>query len=181
MPSFSSDRRMRHRVASVVVVLVLLLAGLVGRERRSLRAQTLGSKLTTVLADVTTVVHQDAPSTAPAPAAAAAPIDVTTLPKSVQDAIKGRAMRLDAAGNVQVYVLVSDVSVGALQQLAAAGATIQVFDAPHRRVQVAMPLSRLQAVAALPFVNFIRLPNYAIRRTGAARWGWCRSIPTAAM
>jgi hypothetical protein len=164
MPSFSSDRRMRHRVASVVVVLVLLLAGLVGRERRSLRAQTLGSKLTTVLADVTTVVHQDAPSTAPAPAAAAAPIDVTTLPKSVQDAIKGRAMRLDAAGNVQVYVLVSDVSVSALQQLAAAGATIQVFDAPHRRVQVAMPLSRLQAVAALPFVNFIRLPSYAFRR-----------------
>jgi hypothetical protein len=160
MSSSNSGRRMRGRVTSIVVV--LLLAGLVGRERLAVRAQSFGSKLTTVLADVTTVVHQDNPSAPPAPAAA--PLDVTTLPKSAQDAIKGRAMRLDATGSVQVYVLVSDVSVGALQQLAGAGATIQVFDAPHRRVQAMIPLSRLQAVAALPFVNFIRLPSYAFRR-----------------
>jgi hypothetical protein len=162
MFSSSFVRRTRRRAASVVAVLVL--AGLVGRERPTLRAQTVGSKLTTLLAAVTTVVRQDAPSTTPAPAASTTAVDVTTLPKSVQDAIKGRTMRLDAAGHVQVYVLVSDVSVGALQQLASAGATVQVFDAPHQRVQAMIPLTRLQAVAALPFVNFIRLPSYAFHR-----------------
>jgi Subtilase family/Abnormal spindle-like microcephaly-assoc'd, ASPM-SPD-2-Hydin len=161
MISFRFDRGPR-RFAWIVAALVL--AGLVGREHRT-RAQGLAIKLTTVLADVASVVHQDDPSLAPSAAPAA--IDPTSLPKSARDAMYAHGMRLDPSGAVQVYVLMSDMSVSALQRLAGAGATIQTADAPHERVQAAIPLSRLTAVAALPFVNFIRLPNYAIRRTGS--------------
>jgi hypothetical protein len=158
---FRFDRGSR-RFASTVAA--LLLAGLVGREHRT-RAQTLAIRLTTVLADVASVVHQDDPSQPPSAAPAA--IDPTSLPKSARDAMRAHGMRLDETGAVQVYVLMSGVSVGTLDRLAGAGARIQIADAPHERVQAAIPFSRLSAVAALPFVNFIRLPNYAIRRTGA--------------
>jgi hypothetical protein len=161
MFSFRFDRGSR-RFAWIVGA--LLLAGLVGREHRT-RAQTLAVKLTTVLADVASVVRQDDPSL-PSSAAPAA-TDPASLPKSARDAMHAHGMRLDDTGAVQVYVLMSDVSVGTLQRLADAGAKIQIADAPHERVQAAIPFSRLTAVAALPFVNFIRLPNYAIRRTGA--------------
>src|SRR5579864_8497390 len=161
MISFRFDRGSR-RFASIVAA--LLLAGLVGREHRT-RAQGLAIKLTTVLADVAAVVHQDDPSEPPSAAPAA--IDPSALPKSARDAMYAHGMRLDPSGAVQVYVLMSDVSIAALQQLAGAGASIQITDAPHERVQAAIPLSRLTAVAALPFVKFVRLPNYAIRRTGS--------------
>src|SRR5437870_13101559 len=39
--------------------------------------------------------------------------------------------------------------------------------AAHRRVQARVAVARLQTVAALSFVNFVRLPSYAVRRTGA--------------
>jgi hypothetical protein len=161
MYSFRFDRGSRR---SASLVAALLIAGLVGRED-GIRAQTLASKLTTVLADVTSAVRQDDPTQPPSATPAA--IDPTSLPKSARDAIYAHGMRLDDTGAVQVYVLMSDVSVGTLQQLTQAGATIQIADAPHERVQAAIPLSRLAAVAALPFVHFIRLPNYAIRRTGS--------------
>lgn len=161
MLSFSSLRRSRDRV--VLIAVVLLLPGVVGQEPRAVRAQTaVAAKLTKVLADVASVVPQDNPSSPPSATVAA--IDTATLPKSAQDALKGRSLRLDAAGRVQVYVLVSNVTVPAIQQLTAAGVTIEILDAPHHRVQAAVPLSRLEAVTALPFVNFIRLPSYAIRR-----------------
>jgi hypothetical protein len=155
------DRQSRRWAAMAAV---LVVAGLVGTEPRT-RAQALSLKLTTVLADAASAVRQDDPSSAPS--ASAQSVDRTLLPKSVQDAIRAHGLRLDDAGAVQVYVLVSDVSLNALQRLAATGATIQIPDAPHGRVQATIPFSRLTAVAALPFVNFIRLPNYAIRRTGA--------------
>ena len=161
MISFRFDRGSR-RLASIVAA--LLLAALVGREHRT-RAQTLATKLTTVLADVASAVRQDDPSQPPSAAPAA--IDPSSLPKSARDAMYAHGMRLDESGAVQVYVLMSEVSVATMQRLAGAGATIQIADAPHERVQAAIPLSRLTAVAALPFVNFIRLPNYAIRRTGS--------------
>src|SRR5262249_7419512 len=39
-------------------------------------------------------------------------------------------------------------------------------DAARRRVQARIPASRLRAVAALPFVDFIRLPTYARHLSG---------------
>ena len=153
---------LRRYTASAVAALLLIT--LVGRESRT-RAQSL-SRLTQVLADVAASVRQDGASASGAATSAAAP-GVSSLPKSAQDAIRARALRLDAAGSIQVYVNVTDVSMDVLQQLATAGVRVQISDAPSRRVQAAVPMSRLQTVAALPFVTFVTLPSYAHRRTGA--------------
>lgn len=152
--------RRSRRPASILVV--LLVAALVGREHHT-RAQTAAStKLTTVLAAAAAAVAQEAPGSAPSARPAA--VTPALLPRAVQDALTSHAMRLDAAGAVQVYVLMNDVSMDALQALANAGATIQIPDAPNLRVQATIPFARLTAVASLPVVNFVRLPNYAIRR-----------------
>ena len=45
--------------------------------------------------------------------------------------------------------------------------TIEIPDAEQHRVQARVPPGRLEVVAALPGVNFIRLPNYAVHRAGA--------------
>ena len=152
--------RRSRRLASIVAV--LLLAALVGREHHT-RAQAFAtSKLTTVLAAAAGAVAQETPGSVPLARPAA--VNAALLPKAVQDALKTQAIRVDAAGAVQVYVLMNDVSMDSLQALANAGATIQIPDAPNFRVQATIPFSRLTAVASLPAVNFIRLPNYAIRR-----------------
>lgn len=159
-----SSRVLRRSRRPASVVAILVLAGLVGREPRA-DAQVPLVKLTTVLADIAAVVPQDDPTTRPSASPAA--VAVSALPKSAQDAIHAHGLRFDETGAAQVYVLMSAVTVDTLQKLSAAGATVQIADAPHGRVQATIPLSRLIAVAALPFVNFVRLPNYAIRRTGS--------------
>ena len=58
----------------------------------------------------------------------------------------------------------SEVNDDRLEQLRQLGVTIEIPDVAHRRVQARVPASRLQLVAALPFVDFIRLPTYARRR-----------------
>jgi hypothetical protein len=90
-----------------------------------------------------------------------------TRPKSVQDAVRGRRLRINDANEVQVYVLLQSLSDENLQHLAEVGAAVEIKDAVRRRVQARVPVAQLQAVAALPFVDFVRLPNYAVRRIGA--------------
>jgi hypothetical protein len=68
----------------------------------------------------------------------------------------------------QVYVLMPQVSDERLAQLRAAGVTIELVDTDRRRVQARIPASRLRMIASLPFVDFIRLPAYARRHSGAA-------------
>src|ERR1700733_7232302 len=146
------------------VVLLLAVLTLITSRPGPVGAQAATSKLATVLSDVAAVVQQDAPGTA---ATAAVPVASTPLPKPAQDALHARTMRMDSTGAGQVTLLMSAVTVDTLQQLTAAGATVQITDQPHLRVQATIPPGRLTAVAALPFVNFVRLPNYARRRTGS--------------
>ena len=127
------------------------------------------AKLTTVLQDLAGAVPQDrsdlgvARSTA---ASQAAPLDVNTLPKPAQDALHTQRLRLNSANEIQVYVLMTPVTIERLQQLTAAGATIEIAAAAPDRVQARVPASRLLAVAALDFVNFVKLPSYAVRHEG---------------
>src|SRR5262249_12215531 len=118
------------------------------------------SKLTTVLADL-------ARATAAAQTPTAQPLAFDRMPKSAQDAVQGRKLRIDANGAAQVSILLEAVTDENLRQLTAAVATIEIPDAAHRRVQARVPIARLTAIAALPFVDFIRLPSYAVRRVGA--------------
>jgi hypothetical protein len=127
--------------------------------------QAAASKLTTVLQDLAGVVPQSATG-AVAPAQAA-PLDVNTLPRSVQDAIHSRLLRINSANEVQVYVLMTPVTNDRVQALTAAGVTVEIADATAGRVQARIPVSSLQAIAALDFVDFIRMPSYAVHHEGS--------------
>jgi subtilase family protein/HYDIN/CFA65/VesB family protein len=115
-------------------------------------------KLTTVLADLVR---------AQAAAGAVTTLAADAMPRSAQDAIRGQRLRIDANNEVQVYILMSSVTDDTVGQLTAAGVTIEIRDAARRRVQARLPVARLQAVAQLGVVDFIRLPTYARHRAGA--------------
>lgn len=136
----------------------------------SLHAQGTGSaasqKLTTVLADLAGSVAQDDGRVSAARAGTPAPLSVDALPKAVQDAVQSRRLRLNDRAEAQVYILLSSASDEHLAQLRSNGVTIEIADTPRRRVQARVPVSRLQAIAGLPFVDFIRLPTYARHNIG---------------
>src|SRR5262249_14330729 len=96
--------RRSRRHASILAV--LLIAALVGSEHHTRAQAVASSKLATVLAAAAGAVAQDTPGSVPI--ARTASVNTTLLPKAVQDAITSRAIRLDAAGAVQVYVLMND-------------------------------------------------------------------------
>jgi len=74
---------------------------------------------------------------------------------------------LDAAG-LQVYIEMVEVSAATLAELQAMGVTIEVTDPAQRLVQARVPPARLEAVADLSSVRFIRLPDYGVHnRRGA--------------
>jgi len=155
---------MRYFHGFVLAALAVSVTG-AAAQRADSAAQSAPSKLTSVLAALSQSVAQTA--SAPARAGAATPMSVDALGKPVQDAIHGGWMRMNAANEVQVYILMSEVTDATVGQLTAAGATIEIRDAAHRRVQARVPASLLQAVSQLAVVDAIRLPNYARRRTGA--------------
>jgi len=159
-----------HRSATAVLLASALA---LTAHRLDVAAQGTAGKMTTVLADLVQALPQAggaAPASSAAGLAALAgqPMSYDAFPPSVQDAIKGRWLRIDQNNAAQVYVLVNEVTDAVVRQLTAAGATIEISDAAHRRVQARVPIDRLQAVAALPSVDEIRLPTYARRRAGAA-------------
>src|SRR5262249_5573765 len=123
------------------------------------------AKLTTVLADLSRSVAQDQ-GAAPSPASASAKLAVESLPASVRDAMQGRLLPINDKTEVQVYILLDDVSDATIGRLSAAGAIIEIKDPDRRRVQARVPVSRLQAVAGLSVVSAIRLPTYARHRSG---------------
>ncbi len=155
----------------LIVCLLLGVAVSADVQRREVTdtpAQDPSSKLTTVLADLSqAVTQQTGTATTQASTGSSAALAVEKMPRSVQDAVQGHRLRIDANNAVQVYILMSEVSAATLQQLTTAGVTIELQDAAHRRVQARVPAARLQAVAQLAVVNSIRLPTYARRRTGA--------------
>jgi hypothetical protein len=151
--------RSRHLAGIGLLAIVGLVLSVHPREIVSAQADT--SKLTTVLADLVRA-SQAAPN-----AGAARPLSVDRMPKSAQDAIQGGRLRVNSTGAVQVYILVDALSDDNVARLGAAGAVVEIKDAPHRRVQAHVAIDRLQSVAALTFVNFVRLPNYAVRHVGS--------------
>ena len=92
---------------------------------------------------------------------------LTTLPKSVRDAVRAGMMRINNDAEVQVYILVTDVTEHNLRELQDAGVRIELQDKRQRIVQARIPVTRLEEVGALPFVRFVRLPDYGVRQTGS--------------
>ncbi|MGA2628826.1 MAG: choice-of-anchor D domain-containing protein [Terriglobia bacterium] len=125
------------------------------------------AKLATVLADLAQAVSPTAAPGKAQRAPAEAGFSLESMPKSVRDAVHGRHLRINTSAEVQVYILMTAVTDENLRQLAAQGVTVEIADVQGGRVQARVPVTRLEAVAALPFVNFIRPPSYAVRMTGS--------------
>jgi hypothetical protein len=92
---------------------------------------------------------------------------IEAMTKSVRDAAHGRLLRINQNAEVQVYIHAAEVTDDNLRELRAAGAAIEITDAKRSIVQARVPVSRLEAVADLPFVQLVRLPSYAIHHTGS--------------
>jgi len=149
-------------------VVAIALAAVVPAAAQNTQAPNDGSsKLTSVLAALARAVPQDEGRVTTERVAPGPRLSIDSLPQPVQDAMRGGRLRLNDANDVQVYILMSSINDERLAQLTAAGVTIEIADAGRRRVQARIPASRLNMVALLPFVDFIRLPAYARHLTGA--------------
>jgi subtilase family protein/ASPM-SPD-2-Hydin domain-containing protein len=128
---------------------------------------TINPKLTTLLSNLAQVVPQQSGLAAIAPEASKHAMAVAPLPKSVRDAMHSRMMRADSNGSVQVYIEVNELTDQELAQIESAGITVEVVAKNRKTVQARVPAPLLAAVTDLPFVRFVRLPNYAIVNTGS--------------
>jgi hypothetical protein len=148
-------------------VATLLLAGALNARAQTTAVADPSVKLTSVLATLAANVAQDDARAATARVTPGPRVSRDTLPKAVQDAMETRRLRMNDANEVQVYILMSAVTADRIDQLTAAGVTIEIPDEARRRVQARIPATRLRAVASLPFVDFVRLPTYARHLVGA--------------
>ena len=76
-------------------------------------------------------------------------------------------MRMDSTGAIQVYFELTSANQQNIKQLQALGVVLEIEDAKHNRVQARVPQNGLSQLESLPFVRFIRLPNYAVHNTGS--------------
>lgn len=73
-------------------------------------------------------------------------------------------VRVDHTGSIQAVILVTAVENQVESILAQHQARIEIADAELRLIQAWVPFERLEQIAALPFVRYIRPPSYAVRR-----------------
>jgi hypothetical protein len=137
-------------------------------------------RLSTPLVVLSQSVKQE--SARPAVASAVRPPEVfstETLPKPLRDAIQARQMHVTNNGEVQVYIELSSVAPRNLEELRSFGVTIQIVGRPEPdksksevltgipTVQGLLPVTMIKQVSALPFVRYIRLPDYGFTNTGS--------------
>jgi len=76
-------------------------------------------------------------------------------------------MRMDSTGAIQVYIELTSANQQNIKQLQALGVVLEIEDTKHNRVQARVPQNSLSQLESVPFVRFIRLPNYAVHNTGS--------------
>ena len=125
-------------------------------------------KLTTLLAQLARAVPQQR-GAIPKGQRVAPPagFSLEALPKSIRDAVRVRRMRINKGAGVQVYIVMAEITEENLEQLQSAGVTVELRDEQQRIVQARVPVTRLEEVAALLFVRFVRLPDYGIPNIGS--------------
>src|SRR5574337_1026510 len=75
--------------------------------------------------------------------------------------------RFDQQGRVEVYITLDHVNESTLHALRGAGVEIEIYDASQRLVQGWIAPPQVQAVADLPGVTFVDLPNYGLTNAGS--------------
>ena len=73
-----------------------------------------------------------------------------------------RGVRVDVAGRLEVMIQTTQVTPVVLKELEDLGNSIEIYDAAQNLVQAWVPVEQITAVAALPFVKFLDLPNYGV-------------------
>jgi hypothetical protein len=137
-------------------------------------------KLSTPLVLLSLSVKQEnVRPTAAVPAGPPAGFSTEALPKPLRDAIHARQMHVTSNGEVQVYIEVSAIDTQNLSELGSLGVTAQVIgnSKPDKSkgevltkvptVQGLLPITMINQVSALPFVRYIRLPDYGFKSTGS--------------
>ena len=137
-------------------------------------------KLSSPLVLLSMNVKQEA--TRPAVAEAVRPpasFSAEALPKSLQDAVHAGQMHITKNGEVQVYIEVSAIDSQNLDELRSYGVTVQIIGEPKPdkskgevltkvpTVQGLLPVTMINQISALPFVKYIRLPDYGVTNTGS--------------
>ncbi|MDE2180253.1 MAG: S8 family serine peptidase, partial [candidate division NC10 bacterium] len=75
--------------------------------------------------------------------------------------------RFDQQGRVEVYITLDHVNESTLNALRDAGVEIEIYAASQRLVQGWITPPQVQAVADLPSVTFVDLPNYGMTNAGS--------------
>jgi hypothetical protein len=137
-------------------------------------------KLSTPLASLSRNVKQE--TARPAVAEAIRPpsgFAVETLPKPLRDAVHAGQMHVTNNGEVQVYIEMTAIDPQNLNELRSFGITVQIIGEPKPdkrkgevltnipTVQGLLPVTMINQVSALPFVRYIRLPDYGFTNTGS--------------
>jgi len=137
-------------------------------------------KLSTQLADLRRAASQRTQPPAPGERIEPPPrFDVETLPKSIRDAVRAGQMRITNDAAVQVYIEVREITAANLESLQALGVKVEIIGRPNPdkakgevltavpTVQALLPITMIDQVASLPFVRYIRLPDYGVKSTGS--------------
>jgi subtilisin family serine protease len=79
----------------------------------------------------------------------------------------GTALRFSSAGTAEVSIAAAPLTLATLDALRQHGVRVLRSDMQFARVHATVPFGALEAVAALPFVRWIGMPDYSVRRTGS--------------
>ena len=102
------------------------------------------------------------------------------VPKIVADALRTRMMVINQNAEVQVYIECESLDAANLTVLENLGVRIELKGGPDYRqkpggvfrhvptLQAEIPIEVIQQVESLPFIRFIRLPDYAAQSSGSS-------------
>lgn len=162
--SLRAVNRMQSRIVLArvrMVLIVLLLVGqLDGCGRTSPAAPTdsaapVSSKIAASLRDVMQRLHDDGVTAS----------NVTLRqPASYSTAL----VRVDTAGRLQVVLRVTSTNAAVVAQLMQHHMQIEQVDTARLLIQGWVFFERLVTLSGLPFVQYIRPPSYAVRRSSAS-------------
>jgi len=89
------------------------------------------------------------------------------LPDDLKPLVQAKMMSINGAGEVQVYVEVAGADVTLLEALVMAGVKVERVSDDLTLVQGWVSPTALNAVAALPSVESVRLPDYGFMQAGS--------------
>jgi hypothetical protein len=135
-------------------------------------------KLSTVIAELRVTLPQESQNSAPGPFPEIKDSS-TQLPPAIREALHSRMLRTDSEGNIQVDVQIERSDQESLAQLTSAGFRLQLLGGPHPdktggEVYFAAPIAEgwlrptaIKRVESLPFVRYIRQPDYGVSNSGS--------------